>query len=204
MRMIVVLLLAISSFAQTKSINIGTFSYRGTGLPFDGGTTVTSSYDVHLQTTGITAAPITFGNLIVFVKGSKLPTTIGFPSITTDYGCNPNPTDSLPAGTNCDLSFSGGPSSLGYRLPTCATYNATKNVFTQNYISIGLQIVSTTGKNFSILLANGETFCTSAITNVYVTTEHQPALEPQCDVNGFCKEVTVPIILRALPIQNCQ
>src|SRR6266478_5865338 len=72
--------------AQTRSITIGKLTYRGTGIKNSG--TVVSSYEVLLDTTGITKEPITFSNLILFVKGTSLSTQQGgFPQITTGPEC---------------------------------------------------------------------------------------------------------------------
>jgi hypothetical protein len=72
--------------AQTRSITIGKLTYRGTGTTNSG--TVVSSYEILLDTTGITKEPITFSNMILFVKGTSLSTKQGgFPQITTGPEC---------------------------------------------------------------------------------------------------------------------
>src|SRR5438445_664164 len=75
---------------------------------------------------------------------------------------------------------------------------------TQTCISIALQLVSLTGKNFSFLLADGEQFCAFGIDNTFVLAKaDQSALDPQCNAQGFCKGASAPIVLRAAPARSC-
>jgi len=131
----------------------------------------------------------------LFVKGSRQGTqSSGFPTLTTGNGCGQN--DTFPP---CDLIFEGGPSSAGFQLAPCALQD---NV-TQTCISIALQLVSLTGKNFSFLLADGEQFCAFGINNTFVLANHESALDPQCNAQGFCKGASAPIVLRAAPARSC-
>jgi hypothetical protein len=186
--------------SRTKSITIGNFEYLGSALKTssDGASEVVSSYKLNLDATGMTAAPITFGNASFLVKGSSLSSQQGgFPAITTGPGCG------VPGVTApCSLLAQGGEE--GFLLQPCAKL-APDQTLTQDCISIALQLVSPTGKNFSLLLADGETFCTSGVTNIFVLAQDgKVALDPQCDVNNFCRGASVPVILRGLPTQNCQ
>jgi len=194
---ILLALLAVSqATAQTRSITIGTFTYRGTGTQISDGMVIqgVSSYELVFDTAGVTAEPIPFSNAILFVKGSSQGTqSFGFPTITTGNGCGQNPT--FPP---CDLLFEGGPSSA-FHLAPCALQD---NV-TQTCISIALQLVSLTGKNYSFLLADGEQFCAFGINNTFVLAEHEAALDPQCNAQGFCKGASAPIVLRRAPARSC-
>ena len=196
---ILLALLAVSqATAETRSITIGKFTYLGTGTQTRSDGTViqgVSSYQLVFDTGGVTAEPIPFSNAILFVKGSSQGTqSSGFPTITTGNGCGQN--DSFPP---CDLIFEGGPSSAGFQLAPCALQD---NV-TQTCISIALQLVSLTGKNFSFLLADGEQFCAFGINNTFVLANHEAALDPQCDAQGFCKGTSAPIVLRRAPARSC-
>ena len=182
--------------ADTPSITIGSFTYVGTGAPTNGDGTVSrvSSYELRLNTAGITLEPISFSNLILVVKG----TTQGSGAITTGLGCGLPPYEAP-----CDLRFEGGPSSAGFILAPCAKLNKEQG-FTQTCISIAVQLVSSTGKNFSFPLANGNKFCAYGINNIFLLPKpDQAALEPRCDAQGFCKGASVPIILHAAPAKSC-
>jgi len=187
-----------SAAPQTKSITIGSFEYLGSAIltNSDGTTGVASSYELNLDASAVTVDPISFGNAIFVVKGSSRSSQQGgFPIITTGPGCGKSDIP-LPA-PPCSLLFPGGV------LPACARIG-TNQTLVQNCVSVALQLVSTTGKNFSFQLLGGETFCTNGITNVFVLAgNNQTALDPQCDVNNFCKGASVPVVLRALPIKNC-
>src|SRR5947207_11557999 len=194
---ILLALLAVSqATAAARSITIGKFTYLGTGTQTRSDGTViqgVSSYELVFDTGDVTAEPIPFSNAILFVKGSRQGTqSSGFPTITTGNGCGQN--DSFPP---CD--FEGGPSSAGFQLAPCALQD---NV-TQTCISIALQLVSLTGKNFSFLLADGEQFCAFGINNTFVLANHEAALDPQCDAQGFCKGASAPIVLRRAPARSC-
>src|SRR3989442_8884251 len=196
---ILLALLAVSqATAETRSITIGKFTYLGTGTQTRDGTVIpgVSSYELVFDTGGVAAEPIPFSNAILFVKGSRQGTqTSGFPTITTGNGCGQN--DSFPP---CDLIFEGGPSSAGFQLAPCALQD---NV-TQTCISIALQLVSLTGKNFSFLLADGEQFCAFGINNTFVLAKaDQSALDPQCNAQGFYKVASAPIVLRRAPARSC-
>lgn len=189
-----------SNTSRTKSITIGKFEYLGSAIRTsnDGTNEVVSSYKLNLDTTGITVAPITFGNVSFLVKGSSLSSQQGgFPVITTGPGCG------VPGLTAaCSLLAQGGEE--GFLLQPCAKLAADQTL-TQDCISIALQLVSPTGKNFSFQLADGETFCTSGITNIFVLAgANNTALDPRCDVDNFCQGASIPVILRGLPTQNCR
>ena len=92
----------------------------------DGTVIAVSSYELHLDTTGITMKPISFSNVILFVKGTKE----GSGAITTGLGCGLPPYQAP-----CDLLFAGGPSSAGFTLAPCARLNKEQD-WTQTCISI--------------------------------------------------------------------
>jgi hypothetical protein len=175
--------------AQTRSITIGKLTYRGTGTKTIG--TVVSSYEIVLDTTGITKEPITFSNLILFVKGTSLSTQQGgFPQITTGPECGQG------SGPPCDLLFRGG---KGLRLARCAAHD-----LTQTCISLAAQLISLTGKNFSFTLSNGQQFCAHGVNNTFLLSKQgHAALDPGCDEKGFCKGASVPIVLHAAPARSC-
>jgi hypothetical protein len=181
--------------AQTQQITIGQLKYIGTGVQSDG--SVESLYELGLDATNVTVDPITFSNIILTVKGTAFGTKQGgFPFITTGLGCG-NP----PYQTSCDLLFTG---KVGTKLATCATYNAVKNTFKQSCVSIGLQFVSSTGKNVAITLSDGSNICTNGIANVFLLAKQdQVALDPQCGADGFCVGASVPVILHAVPAGSC-
>ncbi|MGA9986973.1 MAG: hypothetical protein WA383_18325 [Terriglobales bacterium] len=182
--------------AHTQSITIGKFTYVGTGpqTNSDGTVSEVSSYKVRLDTTNITIEPISFSNLILLVKGTEQ----GSGAITTGLGCGLPPYEAP-----CDLRFEGGPRSAGFSLAPCAKLNKEQEL-TQTCISIAVQLVSSTGKNFSFPLANGNKFCAYGISNVFLLAKPgQAALEPRCDAQGFCKGASVPIILHAAPAKSC-
>jgi hypothetical protein len=182
--------------AHTRSIKIGKFTYLGTRTQTNSDGTVVgvSSYKLLLDTTGITREPISFSNVILFVKGTKQ----GSGAITTGLGCGRPPFQAP-----CALLFLGGPSSAGFVLAPCARLNKEQD-WTQTCISIAVQLVSLTGKNFSFALANGKQFCAYGINNIFLLPKpDQAALEPRCDAQGFCKGASVPIILHAAPARSC-
>ncbi len=186
-------LLAQQVLAQTQSITIGKFTYLGTVVNSG---VVQSVFLIDLDASAVTVNPISFGNAIVIVKGGSSSTQkSGFPSFTTGLGCglipNPDPNNT------CRFQFTG---QAGNGLGTCATYNATKNVFIQHCISVALQLVSPTKKNFSFPLLDGTPFCAYGITNIFVEAPAgYKALDPQCDVNGFCVGASSPIVLQQAP-----
>jgi len=182
--------------AHTRSITIGKFTYVGTGTQTNGDGTVpgVSSYELRLDTTGITMEPISFSNVILFVKGTKQ----GSGAITTGLGCGRSPYQAP-----CDLLFVGGPSSAGFILAPCARLNKEQD-WAQTCISIAVQLVSLTGKDFSFALANGKQFCAHGINNIFLLPKpDRAALEPRCDAQGSCKGASVPIILHAAPARSC-
>src|SRR6266704_3560717 len=175
------LLVVSQATAETRSITIGKFTYVGTGTQTRSDGTViqgVSSYELVFDTGGVTEEPIPFSNAILFVKGSRQGTqSSGFPTITTGNGCGQNDT-----------------------FAPCALQD---NV-TQTCISIALQLVSLTGKNFSFALADGEQFCAFGINNAFVLAKaDQSALDPQCNAQGFCKGASAPIVLRRAPARSC-
>jgi hypothetical protein len=179
--------------AHTRIITIGKFTYVGTQPNSDGTVVGVSSYELRLDTTGITMEPISFSNVILFVKGTKQ----GSGAITTGLGCGRPPFQAP-----CDLLFGGGPSSAGFILAPCARLDKQQD-FTQTCISIAVQLVSLTGKNFSFALANGKQFCAYGINNIFLLPKpNQAALEPRCN-EGFCKGASVPITLRAAQARSC-
>jgi hypothetical protein len=183
--------------AQTRSITIGKLTYLGTGAQKNGDGTVSgvSSYEVHLDTADITIEPISFSNVSLLVKGTEQ----GSGAITTGLGCGLPPYQAP-----CDLRFEGGPRSAGFSLAPCAKLNKEQEL-TQTCISIAVQLVSSTGKNFSFPLANGNKFCAYGISNVFLLAKPgQAALEPRCDAQGFCKGASVPIILHSAPAKSCR
>lgn len=193
---IAILLLPSQATARSRSITIGKLTYLGTGTQTNGDGTVVgvSSYELLLDTTGVTMEPIPFGSAILAVKGTKQ----GSGAITTGLGCGQPPYQAP-----CKLLFLGGPSSAGFVLAPCARLNKEQD-WTQTCISIAVQLMSSTGKNFSFALANGKQFCTHGINNVFLLPDPgQADLEPRCDVQGFCKGASVPVILQAIPAQNC-
>jgi hypothetical protein len=182
--------------AHTRSITVGKFTYVGTCIQTNGDCTVlgVSSYELRLDTTGITMEPISFSNVSLFVKGTKQ----GSGAITTGLGCGLPPYQAP-----CKLLFLGGPSSAGFILAPCARLNKEQG-WKQTCISIAVQLVSSTGKNFSFALANGKQFCAFGINNIFLLSKpDQAALEPRCDAQGFCKGASVPIILHAAPARSC-
>ena len=82
---IAILFLASQAVARPRSIRIGEFTYLGTNTQTqsDGSVITVSSYQLHLDTTGITTEPISFSDVTLFVKGTKQ--TSG--TITTGFGC---------------------------------------------------------------------------------------------------------------------
>jgi hypothetical protein len=183
--------------AQTRSITIGKLTYLGTGAQKNGDGTVSgvSSYEVHLDTTDITIEPISFSNVSLLVKGTEQ----GSGAITTGLGCGLPPYQAP-----CDLRFEGGPRSAGFSLAPCAKLNKEQEL-TQTCISIAVQLVSSTGKNFSFPLTNGNKFCAYGISNIFLLAKPgQAALEPRCDAQGFCKGASVPIILHSAPAKSCR
>jgi len=180
---------------HTRSITIGKFTYVGTGSQTKSDSTVVgvSSYELRLDTTGITMEPISFSNVSLLVKGTKQ----GSGAITTGLGCGLPPQQAP-----CDLRFEGGPSSAGFSLAPCARLNKEQD-WTQTCISIAVQLVSLTGKDFSFALANGKQFCAHGINNIFLLPKpDQAALDPRCS-QGFCKGASVPIILHAAPAKRC-
>jgi hypothetical protein len=181
-------LMAGMAFAQTKSIDIGKLKYAWADVQQDG--SIASGYELSLDATGITAEPIAFSNASLFVEGSNQ----GTGPITTGLGCGIPPYQ-----TTCDMLWLGGPS---FVLPSCTTLNAGQ--LTQNCISIALQLVSPTGKNFSFQLADGEQFCMKGITNIFLLAKQDAlALDPRCGSDGFCAGASVPVILHSAPAKSC-
>jgi hypothetical protein len=181
--------------AHTRSINIGSFTYLATRTQTesDGTVIAVSSYRLHLDTTGVTTQPISFRDVTLFVKGTKQSSG----ALKTGPGCG-RTADQAP----CNLIFAGGPGSKGFVLAHCAKVG--KEKLTQTCISIGVQLVSSTGKNFGVALANGRQFCAYGINNIFLLPKpNQTALDPRCDAHGFCKGASVPIRLQAAPARSC-
>ena len=180
-----------ASFAQTavlsRNLEIGKFTYLGTNTETDDeGTAIgVSGYELKLDTTGITLDPISFSNATLFVKGTKQSSG----PITTGLGCG-----LPPYAAPCSLLFGGGPGPAGFILANCARLSKDQDL-TQNCISIALQLVSPTGKNFSFALANGSRFCAYGINNFFLLAKlDQFAVDP---------DASVPVILRAAPPKSC-
>jgi hypothetical protein len=174
---VAIVLMACTAFAQTKHFQIGTFEYQGNG-----------GYFVNLDASLVTKAPITFGSITFFVQGES-------------QVSSPDPTTGPTCGTV--IGAIAPPCRMGMNnLPLC-----TSSVGVEDCVSIAAQFVSTTGKNFIIPLLDGENFCAERITNVYLTTPaNEVALNPLCEIDnpGFCKGVTVPIVLRAATASSCE
>ena len=191
-----ILFLVSQAVAHPRTVRIGKFTYLGTNTHTQGdGTVITvSSYQLHLDTTGITTEPISFRDVTLFIKGTKQ--TSG--AISTGFGCGRSLEQSA-----CNLIFAGGPGSAGFVLAPCAKLDKEKGL-KQTCISIAVQLLSATGKNFSIGLANGQQFCAHGINNVFLLPKPgEAALNPHCDVRGFCKGDSVPITLQAAQAKSC-
>lgn len=187
---ILLVLFAISAGAQTKSITIGKLTYDGY---FVEGGIAFSAYEYLLDTSGITKEPIVFHNVILNIKGATSGTYPQFPEITTGPGCG-TPGITVP----CDVLFR--PSGAF----TCAKTKDGGLTWTQTCISIALQFISLTGKNFSVTLVDGSKFCVYGVNNVYLEAQpDQRELDPQCNAQSFCKGISVPIILKAAPRCTC-
>lgn len=180
---------------HSQSITVGKFTYLGTAAETNGDGVVSGvSTELELDTTGFTMEPMHFSNAILFVKGTKQ----GSGTITTGSGCGLPPYRGP-----CNLIFLGGPSSAGFVLAPCAILNGEQS-WTQTCISIAVQLVSSTGKNFSFALADGDRFCAYGIYNIVLQSKpDHVALDPRCDAQGFCDGASVPIILRAAPSGSC-
>jgi hypothetical protein len=143
---------------------------------------VISTYGIFLNSSGISVDPITFRKAVFMVEGSRLPTTYwlygGAPFITSDSAF-------LVQGQK------------GTRLQACATYDCETNVLTEKCISIAVQFVSLTGKNFIVPLVNGEQLCTYGITTTFLEAKpNQKALD-----GG--SSPSVPVVLHAAPAGSC-
>ena len=134
--LIVVLLLVGSLAAQTvpNSIKIGSLEYGGTN------SSGVSTYIVNLDTTGVTAAPLTFGNVVVHVNGLF-------------EGTAPQGTITTPA----TIAFEGGPppvEGLGSCVADC--------------ISVAVQLFTTDSKPMTFQLADGQRFTTYAVNSTFL------------------------------------
>jgi hypothetical protein len=130
-----------------------------------------SAYFVALNTTGITTKPLSFGNVILHVNGGTQATG----PITT--------------GPQTDILFVGGPPPFT-GIPSCVS----------DCFVIGVQLLSPDGNPMTMTLVSGENFTTYADNNSFVVPKAgQTALDPQCDVFGFCKGASAPVVLRAVP-----
>lgn len=191
-----ILLLASQAVARPRSIRIGKFTYLGTNTQTqsDGSVITVSSYQLHLDTTGITTEPISFSDVTLFVKGTKQSSG----AITTAFGCGRSLDESA-----CNLIFAGGPSSAGFILAPCARLDKEKGL-KQTCISVGVQMATSTRKNFSFALANGQQFCAHGMNNIFLLPKPgEEALNPRCDAQGFCKGASVPITLQAAQAKSC-
>ena len=191
-----ILVLVSQAVAHPRSIHIGKFTYLGTNTQTqsDGTVIAVSSYQLHLDTTGITTEPISFRDVTLFIKGTKQSSG----GITTGFGCGRSLDQSA-----CNLIFAGGPGSAGFVLAPCAKLDKEKGL-KQSCISIGVQLVSSTGKNFAVGLSNGGQFCAHGTNNVFLTPRPgEEALNPRCDARGFCKGASVPIALQAAQTKSC-
>ena len=70
-----------STFAQTKSITIGSLEYVGTGI--SGAGVPTSEFLLSLDASAVTATPVAFSNARLVVKGTDSDSG----AITTGPGC---------------------------------------------------------------------------------------------------------------------
>jgi hypothetical protein len=166
--------------AQTTSITIGQFKYVGTVKD-------QSAYELHLHNKNVTKRPIHFSNVVLYVKG----TSAGSGPITTGLGCGLPPYK-----TPCDLLFIG---QVGTQLDSCGTSDGTLDC-----VSLDMQFVSPSRKNFSFELVDGSQFCANGVNNIYILLKpNHLVLDPKCDSDGFCKGVTVPVVLNAAPAGSC-
>jgi len=179
---------AARAVAQTHTIKIGTLTYLGSAIQQG---QVVSSYKVQLDTTNVTQQPITFSNVVLYVKGTKVTTQdSGFPQITTGPGCGES------SGTGCTLLFRGG---NGLTLSECA-----RSDLSQSCVAIAVQLVSETGKNFGLALQDGQSFCAYGVNNAFlVAKQGETALDPRCNEQGFCKGASVNIVLHSAPAKTC-
>lgn len=148
---LLMILLVTSAWAAPKQnqVKIGTLTYTGGTVNQFGDISV---FTVALQTSGITATPLTFGNLELIVatcpqvKGACI-------AASQDLG-GQGPTTST-----VTWAFYGGTNGTGfaYTLPNCNDYGC---------VCIELQLVSATGLPFTFTLANGQSFTAPAITTV--------------------------------------
>jgi hypothetical protein len=178
---ILLVLFAISAQAQTTSITIGSFKYVGTVQN-------QSTYELHLHNKGVTNNHIPFSNVTLFVKGTQESTG----PITTGPGCGLPPYQ-----TPCDILFAGRvETSLG----SCAHFDKSTQKWVLDCISIAVQFESSTKKNVTLTLSNGQTFCMYGINNLYLETKpNHSILDGQCNPDGFCRGITIPVIFKAAP-----
>ena len=130
-----VLLLACCASAQTvpNSIKIGSLEYGGTN------SSGVSTYIVTLNTVGVTAAPLTFGNVRVHVNGLF--------QDTAPQG---------PITTPANILYVGGGSFTG--LASCVA----------DCISVAVQLFSTDGKPITFQLVDGQQFTTYAVNSTFL------------------------------------
>jgi hypothetical protein len=172
------------------TLNIGDLWYNGTTLIPGSTTDLETNAGLDLQCTQC-INPVGFSNIEIFVKGFKAGT--GQP-VTTGPTCGTVEGATAPP---CEMGWSS--------LPTCG-HRDWKGNLVEDCITIAIQLVSPTGKNFLVPLQSGQNFCADGITNVVLAPEaDQAALDPACDVVGeFCSTVvSTPINLHAAPASSC-
>lgn len=181
---VLLVFLATSAVAQTKSINIGYFKYDGVFWQNGG---QYSQYEFELETRGITKKPILFHNIILNVKGAADGTYLEFHFLTTGIGCG----QPLVKGV-CDIAFF--PTTKDFQ---CATTKDQGVTWQQNCISIALQFIAPGAKDFTFELVDGTKFCASGITNIFLEAQpDQKMLDPMCSTGG-CRGISTPIILKS-------
>jgi hypothetical protein len=174
---------------EVDTLYIGDLWYDGT-TTVPGGTTLEGNYGLNLECVSC-INPVAFSNIGIFVKAGKAGTG---QAVTTGPTC----------GTV--LGATAPPCEMGWTaLPPCGHKDWEGNLV-EDCISIAIQLVSTSGKNFIVPLASGQNLCVRGITNVYLTTPAgQLALDPKCDTIGeFCVGVSTPIILRSAQASSCE
>jgi len=137
---LLILLLVAGAAAKTKpkQIQIGTFVFHGTTDP-NCGQFCNAGYEVLIDASAITGDLLSFGNILVAIG-----------TVSQDSGPETTPPP-------IDLVFVGG--AQPFVLPDCAKVACR---------SIDLQLVSVTGKPFSLTLLDGSTFTTYALNTVSI------------------------------------
>ncbi len=135
---VILLLLAPAASAKRHQIQIGTFVFNGPTDPNTCGSFCNSGYKVFIDVSALASDVLAFGNITVCIG------TICQNSLSLG-----------PQTAPIDLLFVGG--SAPFVLPNCAFVPCR---------SIDLQLVSTTGRPFSLTLLDGSTFTTYAVNTI--------------------------------------